>query len=77
VGKICVDGTKCPCPPKPPLREGTACYHIDTRRRDKWERDHGGHALAMAGRIRGGLRGLERPTHGVAKIEHDMLHGGP
>lgn len=51
MGKICVDGTRCPCPPKPPLREGTAWYHTDKRRREKWETDHGGHTRAPAQRV--------------------------
>lgn len=65
MGKICVDGTTCQCPPKPPMREGTAWYHTDKRRCDKWETDHGGHVRAAEGRIRGGLRGLEVPFAAV------------
>lgn len=56
MGKICVDGTKCDCPPKPATREGQAfSAEWDRIRQEKWEREHAGHPGAAEARLWGCL----------------------
>lgn len=51
MGKICVDGTRCPCPPKPTM-SGDPFKSAEWERLEQewWEREHKGHLRAEEAR---------------------------